>query len=207
MSEKELVRRAQAGDFAAFTDLINAHKNKIYGLVRKLTGNQEDTEDIVQETFLRAIDKIDQFRGESSFGTWLYTIALNMTRAQYAKSRQAELRPIEDYVPNRNFGPENGAVDRDLFDWKDPHQILEESQLREFIQKALTELPYKYREAFILRYYQEMSVKEVAKAIKESEAATKSRILRARLALRESLSKIFEDNYGKEVPGIPESAQ
>jgi len=94
MTEKELVAKARGGDFQAFTELIDAHKNKIYALVRKLTGNTEDAEDIVQETFLRAIDKIDQFRGDASFGTWLYTIALNLTRAQYAKQKQADLQPM-----------------------------------------------------------------------------------------------------------------
>jgi RNA polymerase sigma-70 factor (ECF subfamily) len=202
MSEKELVARAKSGDFEAFSELIDAHKSKIYALVRKLTGNVQDAEDIVQETFLKAIDKIDQFRGESSFGTWLYTIALNLTRAQYAKQKQAELRPLEEYLPGGGSSADNHNAGPALFDWRDPHKILESNQLREIIDNVLNELPYKYREAFILRYFQELSVKEVAGIIKESEAATKSRILRARMALRERLTEVFEDSYGEELPRI-----
>ena len=199
MNERELVKKAQAGDFEAFTELINAHKNKIFALARKLTGNSQDTEDIVQETFLKAIDKIDTFRSESSFGTWLYTIALNIARAQFAKQQQADLKPLEDYLPGYEHGPldSSDSAQSRLFDWKDPHQELESSQLRQSISEALDELPYKYREAFILRYFEEMSVKEVAEMTGESVASAKSRILRARLALRDSLSKKFEGSYDK----------
>ncbi len=197
MNERELVKQAQAGNFEAFTDLINAHKKKIYALSWKLTGNSQDAEDIVQETFLKAIDKSDTFRSEASFGTWLYTIALNLGRAQFAKRKQAELKPLEDYLPGHDHSALDASdpVHSRLFDWKDPHQELESAQLREAINSALEELPYKYREAFILRYFEEMSVKEVAEMTGESVASAKSRILRARLALRESLSKKFEDSY------------
>ena len=201
MTEKELVAKARGGDFQAFTELIDAHKNKIYALVRKLTGNTEDAEDILQETFLRAIDKIDQFRGDASFGTWLYTIALNLTRAQYAKQKQADLQPIEEYLPAKGQGHHH-PDDNNLFDWRDPHQILESNQLREIIDRVLDDLPYKYREAFILRYFEEMPIKEVAKVINESEAATKSRILRARLALRDELSEVFRERYDEKMPRV-----
>ena len=207
MSEKELVQRAQAGDFAAFTELINAHKPRIYGLALKLAGNNEDAEDILRDTFLKAIDKIDQFRLESSFGTWLYAIALNQARALFNKRKQTDLKPIEEYLPT---GP---SVDSDtlvkgehahgaahLFDGKDPEKLFETQELRQTINRLVSELPYKYREAFVLRYIEELSVKEVARQIGESEAATKSRILRARLALREQLSEVFEERYERQMP-------
>jgi len=100
MDERQLVKQAQAGDFEAFAQLIKANKHKVYGLVRRLTANIEDAEDIVQESFLKAIDRIDQFRGESAFGTWLSSIALNEARALHAKKRQFDLKPIEDYLPS-----------------------------------------------------------------------------------------------------------
>jgi RNA polymerase sigma-70 factor (ECF subfamily) len=199
MNEQELVQKAQAGDFEAFTQLINAEKDRIYGLARKLSGNEQDAEDIVQETFLKAIDKIDQFRLESSFGTWLYSIALNEARALFGKRKQADLRTIEDYLPAGHHEESHDAGGFRLFDWKDPHSELEEAELRKIIDEGIQELPYMYREAFLLRYIEELSVKEVAEHINESEAATKSRILRARLALRDHLSKVFEDRYGGEV--------
>ena len=197
MSEQELVKRAQAGDFEAFSELVNAHKDKLYAFVRKLVGDPDDTNDIVQDTFLKAIDKIDQFRGDSAFGTWLTSIALNQSRALFAKRKQADLKPIEDYLPAYDKNAERPLAEARLFDWKDPHSLLENEELRRVVDEGLNQLPFKYREAFVLRYVEELSVKEVAAAIGESEAATKSRILRARVALRDFLSNRFEDSYGK----------
>jgi len=191
MKETDLVKRAQAGDFEAFTILVNAHKEKIYALARRLSGSIEDAEDIVQETLLKAIDKIDQFRVESSFGTWLYAIALNQARATLARNKQYELKPIDDYLPSKKSS-ESHSDQAVFFDWKDPAHLMESDELRKLIDEAIKTLPYKYREPFILRYIEEMSVKEVASSIRQSEAATKSRILRARLALRDYLSERFE---------------
>ncbi len=202
MSERELVQQAQAGDFDAFVKLVDMHKTKLYNLALKMTGNNLDAEDIVQETLMKAIDKIDQFRGEASFGTWLYSIALNQTRAALVREKRTDLRPLEEYLPsyaNSGSGNEHPHSHAGAFDWKDPHELLEQDELRTVIDAALTELPVKYREAFVLRYIDELSVKEVAELIGESVAATKSRILRARVALRDHLSKVFEDRYGKEV--------
>jgi len=203
MEETELVRRAQSGDFDAFTELINAHKAQIYGLALKLSGNEQDAEDIVQDTFLRAIDKIDQFRLESAFGTWLYRIALNQARALFNKRRQGELGPIEDYLPpghELSAGDPSLSARLALYDWKDPEKLFEAEELRTTIDRLIAELPYLYREAFVLRYIEELPVKEVAESIGESEAATKSRILRARLALREQLARIFEDRHERKMP-------
>jgi RNA polymerase sigma-70 factor, ECF subfamily len=194
MSERELIVRMQAGDFAAFSELVDAHKDKIYALVYRLVGNKENAEDIIQETFLKAIDNISQFRGESSFGTWLYSIALNLSRAHFARQKQADLLPIDNYLPSRDESHDGHSQ---LLDWQDPHRMLETKELRETINRALDDLPYKYREAFLLRYYNELSVKEIAELTGQSEASTKSRILRARLALRDYLSKAFEGGYGK----------
>lgn len=199
MNEKELVRQAQAGDFKAFAELIGAHKNKIYGLARKLSGNDQDAEDIVQDTFLKAIDKIDQFRQEASFGTWLYTIALNESRALFAKRKQSDLKPIEEYLPGGHHGDHETGDYHRLFDWRDPASVMESEELRKTIDRYIAELPYKYREAFVLRYVEELPVKEVARAINESEAATKSRILRARLALRDQLAEFFEDRHDQKM--------
>lgn len=199
MSETELIQRAQAGDFDAFAELVNLHKDKVYGLIRRLTGNADDAADIIQDTFLKAIDKIDQFRGEASFGTWLTSIALNQARAAFAKNRQTDLKPLEEYLPGGGSGGDLSHDHAQLFDWRNPLQQLEDAEIRRLVNEGVSELPFKYREAFILRYVEEKSVKEVAAAIGESEAAAKSRILRARLALRDFLAKRFEDSYGEKV--------
>jgi RNA polymerase sigma-70 factor (ECF subfamily) len=194
MDERALIARMQAGDFEAFSELVDAHKDKIYALVHRLVGNKENAEDIIQETFLKAIDNIGRFRGESSFGTWLYAIALNLARAHYARQKQMDLLPIDDYLPRSETAHQGQSA---LLDWQDPHKVMETRELREAVNKALEKLPYKYREAFLLRYYNELSVKEVARLIGESQAATKSRILRARLAMREYLSKTMRGSYGR----------
>lgn len=202
MNEKELVSRARAGDFDAFTELINAHKDRLYGLALKLSGNRQDAEDILQETFLKAIDKIDQFREEATFGTWLYSIALNQARGHYTRQKQDDLKPLEEYLPAGDHHADHAAAEHTLFNWEDPHTIMESAELSEIIQRLISELPYKYREAFLLRYIEELPVKEVARLINETEAAAKSRILRARLALREELAKIFEGTNEREMPGL-----
>lgn len=188
-NEKNLVRQAQAGDFKAFTALIEAYRSRIFGLALKLAKNREDADDIFQETFLKAIDNINKFRAESSFGTWLYTIAVNVVRARYGRDSKKELLPIEDYLPVKHGHPE-GELPQ-LFDWNDPLSKLTDREVQTRLDQAIAELPLKYRLPFLLRYTQDMRVQEVADTLKLSLAATKTRILRARLALRKSLNDYF----------------
>lgn len=194
MNEKELIKKAQSGDFDAFNILISGHKDKIFRLALKLTGNREDAEDIMQETFIKAIDNIDKFRMESSFGTWLYTIALNSFRADVGAKKKMDLKPIDDYLPG---GHGESGERENLFDWGDPHNLFEQKQLNDLIENALAEMPYKYSMPFVLRYMEDLPVSEVAQAMNLSVAATKSRILRARLALREVLSSRFKERIGE----------
>lgn len=199
MNEREDIKLAQAGDFEAFSRLINNNKAKIYALGFKMTGNAQDAEDIVSETLIKAIDNIEQFRGDSSFGTWLYSIALNQARALLAKQKQVDLKPVEEYLPTQSADEIHDRSNFRLFDWEDPHTRLESAELKEIIGKAIAALPLKYREVFLLRYYEELSIKEIAKIINESVASTKSRVLRAKLAVRDYLSKSFEEQYGQKM--------
>ncbi|HKK21732.1 MAG TPA: RNA polymerase sigma factor [candidate division Zixibacteria bacterium] len=197
-----MVARAKAGDFEAFTTLVNANKGRLYALALKMTGNPQDAEDIVQDTFLKAIDNIDKFREESAFSTWLYSIGLNEARAHLARQKSTDLKPIEEYLPTRSAEEIHSASDHALFDWKDPHVALEDRELREVIDRVIAQLPFKYKEAFLLRYFEDLSIKEIAGIIHESVASTKSRVLRAKLAIRDELSKVFEDRYGKKMPRL-----
>ena len=199
MNEKSLIQLAQAGDFQAFSKLVDANKSKVYALGLKMTGNKLDAEDIVSETLIKAIDNIDKFRGDSAFGTWLYSIALNQARALLAKQKLTDLKPIEEYLPTKSADSLHSSDSLKLFDWEDPHKRLESIELKEIINLAIEELPIKYREVFILRYIEELSIKEIAKMIDETEASTKSRVLRAKLAVRDFLSKRFEEQYGQKM--------
>lgn len=183
-----MIKAAQNGDFDAFNRLIAGQKDKVYGLALKLTGNREDAEDIVQETFLKAVDNIDKFRMESSFGTWLYSIALNQIKARAVMQRRMDMKPIEDYLPQAH---DDASVD--LFDWGGPHKHLERKQIQELIETTLSEMAYIYSAPFILRYMEDMSVGEIARVLKISVPAAKSRILRARLALREKLTEVLRE--------------
>jgi RNA polymerase sigma-70 factor (ECF subfamily) len=163
----------------------------VFNLAKRMAGNLEDAEDILQDTLLRAVDNIDKFRGDSAFGTWLYSIALNVGRAFMAKEKRADLKPIEDYLPYDRYM--HSSPEARLLEWRDPHTVMESAELRRFIDDALDQLRAEYSVAFILRYIEELPVKEVARVMKLSEAATKSRILRARLFLREKLESVMKE--------------
>ena len=199
MNEKEDIKLAQSGDFEAFSRLIESNKSKLYALALKMTGNKQDAEDIVSETLIKAIDNIDKFRGESAFGTWLYSIALNQSRAHLAKQKQTDLKDIEEYLPGKTYDEIHQKNNMQLFDWDDPHRQLESAELKKIIQQAIDELPYKFKEVFLLRYLEELSIKEIAEMIDETVASTKSRVLRAKLVVRDFLSKTFEERYGQKM--------
>lgn len=200
MYEKELVKQAKAGDFKAFSTLIKANKQKIYALALKMTANKDDAEDIVQETLLKAIDNIDKFREESTFGTWLYSIALNQSRAHLSKIKQSELKAVEAYLPSGgDTDALHDSVSSKLFDWDDPHRQLENRELRDIINEAIQTLPLKYREAFILRYIDELSIKEIAQLTNNTISTIKPRVLRAKLAIREYLANTFKERYGQKM--------
>ncbi|MCK4538933.1 MAG: sigma-70 family RNA polymerase sigma factor [Candidatus Krumholzibacteria bacterium] len=188
MNEKELVIHARGGDRDAFNELISNYIDKIYRLGFKVSGNEEDAQDILQETFLKAIDKIESFRSEASFGTWLYSIAMNVMRGCFAQRKKMALKPIEDYAPDHSDTGSSG-----LFKWNDPHEMFENSQIQGIIDDFIAEMPEENSTPFILRYIEEMPVKEIAGVMGLSVSAVKSRILRARLALREHISSKMEE--------------
>jgi len=188
MKEKALIKSAKAGNFEAFNDLVAGHTDRIYRLALKITGNTDDSEDIVQNTFLKAIDKIDQFREDASFGTWVYAIALNEIRRCLSHRNSFKVKSIDEYLPNSHS---DSTIE--LFDWGDPHKYMKQREIREIIDSSLENMSEKYSIPFILRYMEQLSIKEIAETLDLSEAAVKSRILRTRLALREKLSKIFRE--------------
>ncbi len=193
IDEKELLEKAQLGDFNAFSELIKAYQPKILGLALKISKNREDAEDIFQETFLKAIDNLEKFRGESSFGTWLYTIMVNIMRAKYKKEQKAELMPLEDYLPHKHNAHDPEAAS--LLDWRDPLSKMTDREIKSKIDEAIQTLPFKYRLPFLLRYTQDMSMNEVADTLKLSLPAAKSRVLRARVAMRQQLDDYFSEGY------------
>lgn len=191
--DAELVRRAQAGNLAAFEELVNRHERRIYTLALRIVQNPHDAEDVTQQAFISALEGLARFREEATFATWLNRIAtyaaLKIVRKRQGLdtiSFDAATEPREEYVaiPHPEF----------IADWRDsPEQLVERNETRRLLDAALAELDEKHRLVFVLRDVEGLSVKETAAALGLSEANVKVRLLRARLQLREDLTRRFGD--------------
>ena len=187
LSDLELVQQAKEGNLQAFGELVQRHERKIFRLTQHITGNREDAEDALQETFLKAFSRLSQFHGESQFYTWLVRIAVNESlmklRKRKARATVSLDEPIEtdgDFLP------------REHADWgPSPEQKYQQQELREILDRAVQSLSPLFRAVFVLRDLEELSTDETAQLLQLSVPAVKSRLLRARLQLREKLSKHF----------------
>ena len=184
MSEQELVRRAKAGDQDAFSQLVEANQNRIYTLAVRMTGNPEDGADLAQEAFLRAWRTLPSFQEESSFSTWLYRLTSNLCIDFLRKEKRRKtavttlsLDSDEDdasptEVPDHRFTPESE---------------LERKELRSAVDRGLAQLSDEHRQVLVLRELEGLSYTEIAAHLELEEGTVKSRIARARLALRKIL--------------------
>jgi RNA polymerase sigma-70 factor (ECF subfamily) len=189
LADNDLVRRAQAGDLAAFEELVTRHERRVYSLAYRLLANQHDAEDIVQQTFLSALEHLDEFRQDSSFSTWLLRIATHAALKIIRKRAQAPTDPLD--LPHPQF----------IATWKDsPARLAQQNETAQLIETALAELDEKHRLVFLLRDVEGFSVKETAKATGLTEANVKVRLLRARLQLRERLTQAFGDPRTRVAP-------
>ena len=181
-----LVQRVVAGDHRCFELLVRRHERRVFRVVLAVLGNIEDAEDALQETFIKAFRHLDQFRGESLFTTWLTRIAVN----EALQKRQAR----KDHVPldeSREVG--ENPLPRRFEPWTaNPEQLYGQQELRRLVESAVQALPPIYREVLILRDIEGMSAEEAAEALDLKIPALKSRLLRARLMLREALGSTLE---------------
>ena len=179
--EAALVERSQAGDRAAFEELVRRHADRLYAVVVRFVADGEEAQDVTQEAFLRAWRSIGRFRGQSQFFTWLYRIGINEAK------RRAGRRPPAELFASLDDDPVPEAPD-----WSEAPQLrLEQSDLREVLERAIRALPMRYRAAVILRDVEGLSTREAAEVMELGEAAFKSRLHRARLAVRRSLDEYF----------------
>ena len=191
--DAELVRRAKAGDLAAFETLAISHEQRVYTLARRITGNDQDAEDVTQQTLLSVVENLSSFREEASFSTWLLRIAtyaalkvLRKRNGLPTVSLEANTEPQEGY--------DTVAHPEYIADWREsPEQLVGRNETARLIDEALNELDDKHRVIFLLRDVQGLSVRETAEALGLSEANVKVRLLRARLQLRERLTRAFGD--------------
>lgn len=182
-----LVNSARAGDVQAFETLVNKYDRQIFRIAQHITQNREDAQDIVQDAFLKAYEKLDQFQGNSKFYTWLVRIAVNESLMRLRKRRTGKMVSIDDDIET-----EEGSVPRDLADWSpNPEQNYTQAELAEILRKTIQGLPQGFRIVFVLRDVDGLSTEETAETLGLSVPAVKSRLLRARLQLRERLSRYF----------------
>lgn len=185
--ESVLVTEAKAGSYEAFEELVNRYEKKIYRLGLNLTGNAEDAEDMLQETFLKAYEHLPNFREDSRFYTWIVRIAINQGLMKLRKRRSSKEVQMEDISND-----DGEVIPRDFADWRpNPEQEMERTELETILQEAARSLPMTFRTVFFLRDVEGLSTEETAEMLNLSEGAVKARLFRARLRLREELSKIL----------------
>jgi len=184
--ESALVAAAQAGDVRAFETLVNRYERKIFRLTHNITQNREDAEDAMQEAFLKAFEHLSGFEGTSRFYTWLVRIAVNQALMKLRKRRPGIVSLDEEIDTGE------ATVPRDVEDWgPSPEQRYQQSELAGILARVVGDLDPPFRVVFQLRDIEELSTEETAEALGLSVPAVKSRLLRARLRLRESLNQYF----------------
>jgi RNA polymerase sigma-70 factor, ECF subfamily len=186
--ESALVAQAKAGDQNAFAELVNRYERKIYRLAKNITRNDEDAEDVLQNAFLKAYTHLDNFKGDSKFYTWLVRIAVNEALMRLRKRKTDRSVPLDEPV---ELGEE--TVQREIAVWEDnPEQQYSQEEWRRILDEAVDSLKPDFRTVFVLRDIEELSTEETAETLGISVPAVKSRLLRARLALRETLTRQFK---------------
>lgn len=184
----------QQRDKKAFAQLVNQNSNRIYRLALKMVGNEQDAEDVLQETFIKAYKSIEGFEGRSKISTWLYRIAVNESLML--------LRKRKDGVTHIDAGikQDNGdIIPLQIIDWCClPEKELMSSEVRDHIRKAIQTLSDANRAAFLLRDVEGLSTREASQALNISESALKVRLMRSRMQLREELTAFFKGRMAEE---------
>jgi RNA polymerase sigma-70 factor (ECF subfamily) len=184
--EPELVAAAKAGDMTAFETLVNRYERKIFRLAQNITQNREDAEDTMQEAFLKAYQHLGDFQGNSRFYTWLVRIAVNQALMKLRKRRPNQVSLDEEIETGEESMP------REVEDWgPSPEDRYEQSELGTILNETISDLDPSFRIVFQLRDIEELSTEETADVLGLSVPAVKSRLLRARLKLRQKLNKYF----------------
>jgi RNA polymerase sigma-70 factor, ECF subfamily len=182
--ERELLRRVQAGETQVFYELVKPYERRIYTTAFAILRNESEAEDAAQEAVLKAFTHIEQFRSEARFSTWLTQITVNEALMRRRKAHSEIMEPIgEREEDDGTYTP------RDFADWREiPSEVLEKKEIRQKLASAVATLAEKYRQVFVLRDVQHLSIEETAEALGISRASVKTRLLRARLMLRDLLA-------------------
>lgn len=194
----ELLSRSRGGDYASFAALVEGLQGRVYGLARRITGRREDAEDVVQQTFLSVLEHLDTFRGDGPIAGWVLRIAANHGLKLLRKRRALPTVPLDAAAENEAVGLPHPDY---VAPWRDaPAELAQRAEVRQLLDEALSELDDKYRVVFVLRDVEGFSVRETAEALGLTESAVKVRLLRARLALRERLTRALGDEAARIYP-------
>src|SRR5512133_531988 len=193
LEDKELVSRAKAGDLEAFEALTNRHEQRVYSLALRMLRQEQDAEDVTQQTFLSALENLGGFRGDASFSTWLLRIATHAALKIIRKRKGLPTVSLDEASEPRE---DDGPIPHPEYiaDWRQsPAELVHRNEVRQLLDDALAQLDEKHRMVFLLRDIEGFSVRETAQALGLTEANTKVRLLRARLQLRETLTRKLGD--------------
>ncbi|OJH42627.1 RNA polymerase sigma factor [Cystobacter ferrugineus] len=188
--DRQLVERAQAGDISAFEALVDAHRDKVYGLALRMTRSEADAAEISQDTFLSAYQHLREFRGDAAFSSWVHRIAANnaLMRLRHRKVVQA----AEGELQGPEFTERGSLTEYPARDWsRDAEGRILDAELGHAIQQAADHLPEGYREVFLLKDVDGLSYEQIAEVTGDSIPAIKSRLHRARLALRDAIDRFY----------------
>jgi RNA polymerase sigma-70 factor (ECF subfamily) len=187
--ETILIRRILAGENELFMDLVRPYQKMVYSMAVSIIKNDDEAEDIAQEALFKAFKRLAQFRGESKFSTWIVQIALNEARQRLRRKQRA----AEDSIECGFATKEDDYTPIDLADWREiPLEALQRKELRRALHTAISNLRPIYRDVLVLRDIQHLTVAETSDLLKISEASVKTRLLRARLQLRDALAPGFD---------------
>jgi RNA polymerase sigma-70 factor, ECF subfamily len=186
-----------AGDRAEFAHLVDEYSGPIYRLGLRMLGNPQDAEDVLQNTFINVLTHIQNFEGRSSLATWLYRIASNEALMLIRKKKpEVNLEDIEGGDEDEGLKPTR------FVDWSAlPEHELLSGEGKEFLDDAIRALPESLRIVFLLRDVEGLSIRETAEALNLTETNVKTRLLRARMALREGLSEYYGERFIREKTG------
>ncbi len=191
-SEAELIVMSCAGDRDAFYCLVQPCERGVFSAAMAILNNAADAEEVVQEAVLKALAALPRFRGEAKFSTWLIQITINEARLKRRKDR----RHLYDSIDEQRTDDQGDCFPKDFADWREiPSEELQRKELREALKRALDSLSPKYREVLILRDIQHLSIQETAQALSISEGSVKTRLLRARLQMRDALAPGFDGSW------------
>ena len=193
--ENELLGSAQHGDVAAFEGLVERHRDRVYGLALRMLSSPEDAAEVTQDAFLAAYRHLGDFRGDAQFGSWVYRIAANqaLMKLRHRKVVSQVEAPLEE-LEGPTFN-ERGSLMDEVVPWsgRGGEEEVLDAELRAAIERAATSLGDEYREVFVLRDLEGMTYEEIAELTRASVPAIKSRLHRARLALRSAIEHFYEE--------------